>query len=156
MRRHPNVRLLYVGPVIDDECGVALHRELATRSWAHRLGPVPHEQMAALFRVADVVMNASLSEGGMANSVLEGMAAGRPVVASDVDGNRSLVEDGVTGFLFEDGHELEKKAERLVSAPELRRQLGEAGRSAVHRLYPPEREIEGYLALYRGLGAGSS
>ncbi len=151
VQRHPNVRLLYVGPVLDGDCGAALHRELATRPWAHHLGAVPHEQMAALFRAADVVVNASLSEGGMANSVLEGMAAGRPVVASDIDGNRSLVEDGVTGFLFDGGRELEKKAGWLVNAPELRRRLGEAGRSAVQRLYPPEREIEGYAALYQDL-----
>ena len=153
VERHPGVRLLYVGPVIDEDCAAALDRALTARPWARHLGPVPHERMASLLGAADVVLNASLSEGGMANSVLEAMAAGRPVLASDVAGNRSLVEDGVTGFLFDGAGELEKRAESLVSAPELRRRLGQAGRAAVERLYPPQREIEGYAAVYRELTA---
>src|SRR5207244_9581155 len=133
-----------------------LHRALATRPWARHLGAVPHGGMASLLRTADVVINASLSEGGMANSVLEGMAAGRAVLASNIEANRSLVEDGVTGFVFDDAHELEKRAEQLVDCPRLRQRLGEAGRAVVEGRYPPEREIEGYAALYRQLTAGRS
>ena len=147
--RHPQVRLLYVGPVIDRECAADLDRALATRPWARRLAAVPHERMASLLRAADVVLNASLSEGGMANSVLEAMAMERPVLASDIPGNRSLVQEGVTGFLFDGPDQLEKRAEWLVSAPQLRRRLGDAGRAVVDRLYPPHREIDGYAALYR-------
>jgi len=84
----------------------------------------------------------------MANSVLEAMAVGRPVLASDIEGNRSLVEEGVTGFLFGTGEELEIGARRLIDDPDLRRSLGNAGREKLLRLYPPEREVDSYLALY--------
>ena len=47
---------------------------------------------------ADVVLNSSASEGGMANSVLEALAVGRAVLAADIPGNCSVIEHGVTGF----------------------------------------------------------
>jgi glycosyltransferase involved in cell wall biosynthesis len=149
--RRPEVRLLYVGPVLDAGEGEALARALRDRPWARHIGDVPHASMRSLFDASDVVLNCSLSEGGMANSVLEALAMGRAVLASDIEGNRSLVEDGVTGLLFRDDAELLVKAERLAVDPGLRARLGAAGRSVVERRYPPEREIEGYLQAYRDL-----
>jgi glycosyltransferase involved in cell wall biosynthesis len=107
--------------------------------------------MASLLTQADVVLNCSLSEGGMANAVLEALAVGRAVLASDIPGNRSLVDHGVTGLLFRDPDELEAQAQRLAEDADLRRRLGEAGRARVLALYPPEREIEGYLDFYQRL-----
>lgn len=149
--RHPRVRLLYVGPVLDPVQGEALGRELEGRPWARHIGAVPHERMRSLLAQADVVLNCSLSEGGMANSVLEAMVCGRAVLASDIEGNRALVEPGVTGLLFRDEHDLEAAAERLVVDPAVRERLGRVGRERVERLYPASREIDGYLALYRSL-----
>ena len=85
----------------------------------------------------------------MANSVLEAFAMGRAVLASDTEGNRSLVEDGVTGLLFRGEAELLAQAERLTVGAALRARLGAAGRRLIERRYPPEREIEGYLDAYR-------
>ena len=85
----------------------------------------------------------------MPNSVLEAMCCARPVLASDIDGNRSLVEDGVTGFLFTDPSGLEAKATWLVEDPELRRRMGLAGQDRVRDLFQPDQEVEGYLAQYR-------
>jgi glycosyltransferase involved in cell wall biosynthesis len=149
--RRPHVRLLYAGPIIDPGEGEALSAALRSRPWAHHLGAVPHGQMASLLGQSDVVMNCSLTEGGMANSVLEAFAAGRPVLASDVEGNRSLVEDGVTGLLFGDDRELEAQAERLVVDPALRDRLGGAGCDLVARRYSTDQEIDGYLGVYRDL-----
>src|SRR5207248_5688593 len=120
------------------------------------LGAVPHAQMKSLLTRADVVLNCSISEGGMANSVLEALALGRAVLAADIEGNRSLIEEGVTGLLFRDEDELEHQATRLVLDPVLRARLGSAGRELVERCYPPAREIEGYLEVYRGLAPVSA
>ena len=149
--RRPEVRLLYAGPVLDVAEGAALTAALHGRSWARHLGAVPHAQMASLLTQADVVLNCSLSEGGMANSVLEAWAMGRPVLASDIEGNRSLIEPDVAGLLFGDEAELVEQAERLVADPRLRARLGAAGREVVQRRYPPAREIDGYLDVYRPL-----
>jgi glycosyltransferase involved in cell wall biosynthesis len=151
VRVEPRVRLLYAGPVLDPAEGEALGIALAGRPWAHHLGAIPHAAMPALLAAADVVLNCSISEGGMANSVLEAQALGRAVLAADIPGNRALVENEVTGLLFGADAELEAAARRLARDPALRARLGAAGRARVTERYAPAREIEGYLAVYRRL-----
>jgi glycosyltransferase involved in cell wall biosynthesis len=149
--RSPAVRLLYAGPVIDPDEGDALLRELRSRPWARHVGTVPHRQVGSLLARADVVLNCSSSEGGMANSVLEALAMERAVLASDIPGNRSLIEHGVTGLLFANDTDLEEHADGLAHDPALRARLGRAGRERVEAEYPPAREIDGYMDVYRAL-----
>ena len=145
---HPGLELLYAGPVLDPAEGEAFARSLAAYPWARHLGAIPHSRMPALMELADVVLNCSQSEGGMANSVLEALSLGRAVLARNIPGNRSLVEDGITGFLFDSPDELSAKADRLLKDPDLRARLGEAGRERVSARYGPDRETDGYLAAY--------
>jgi glycosyltransferase involved in cell wall biosynthesis len=83
--------------------------------------------------------------------VLEALALGRAVLASDIPGNRSLVEDGITGFLFDTPEAMVAKPERLLRDPGLRARLGEAGRERVNARFSLDREIDGYLAAYTRL-----
>ena len=145
----PRVRLLYAGPVLDVAEGDALAEALARRSWARHVGVVPHAEMPSLIAQADVVLNCSISEGGMANSILEGMALGRPALVSDIAGNRALVAHGENGLRFTTVEELAAGALRLARDPALRARLGASGRARVERDFPPSREIDGYLAVYR-------
>jgi glycosyltransferase involved in cell wall biosynthesis len=151
VQRRPGVRLLYAGPMLHPEEGERFLRALQTRPWARYLGAVPHAQMASLLEQVDVVLNCSISEGGMANSILEAFSTERSVLASDIEGNRSLVEHGVTGLLFGEDASLLAGAERLAADPALRAALGRAGRERIDRLYPPGREIAGYHAAYQAL-----
>jgi L-malate glycosyltransferase len=149
--RYPGLHLTYVGPILDQEEGEALMAALSKRPWAEYLGAKPHREMRGLLEGADVVLNCSSSEGGMANSVLEALTLGRAVLASDIEGNRSLVEDGVTGLLFTSPDEFAAKAERLLADGDLRRQLGANGREFVTSRFSPAREVDGYLEVYRRL-----
>jgi len=151
--RRPELRLLYVGPILDPAEGEALRAALAGRPWARYGGAVPHARMPAVLARAQVVLNCSLSEGGMANSVLEALHAGRAVVASDIEGNRALVEDGVTGFRYRTPADFADRIERLLADPELAERLGRAGRELVATRFGPAREIDGYLEVYERLGA---
>jgi len=150
-RSRPGLELSYVGPILDSREGEALLAALRTRAWARYLGARPHHEMRALIADADVMLNCSISEGGMANSVLEALALGRAVLASNIEGNRSLVDDGVTGFLFRTPEEFAGKAEQLLGDPTLRRRLGGAGRERVTARFSPARELDGYLAMYARL-----
>jgi glycosyltransferase involved in cell wall biosynthesis len=153
LARHASARLLYVGPVLEPAEGEALASALEGQPWTRWIGPVPHDRMSAVLAHADVVLNCSISEGGMANSVLEALALGRAVLVSDIEGNRSLIEPGVTGLVFSGEADFEASAERLIVDPALRSRLGRAGRERVLREFRPEREIDAYQALYRRLAA---
>jgi glycosyltransferase involved in cell wall biosynthesis len=154
--RFPGLVLLYAGPVLEPDEADALFAELAGRPWARYLGAVPHPLMPALLERADVVLNCSLAEGGMANSVLEALALGRAVLASGIDGNRSVIEDGVTGLLYRGEADFAERAAALLGDPGLRRRLGEASRRYVASHLAPDRELDGYLAVYAQLAGGAA
>jgi L-malate glycosyltransferase len=155
-RRHPSLRLWYVGPSLDRAETQRLADALATRPWARYLNAVPHGAMRALLEASDIVLNCSASEGGMPNAVAEALAVGRAVLASDIPGNRSLVRDGVTGLLFGSPVELADRVERLITDPALRRRLGEAGQRLIAAHFTPAAEIDGYLAVYRRVANGGA
>lgn len=87
------------------------------------------------FHTIDVLARPSLTEG-MPLAVLEAMASGVPVVASDVPGNRSVVDDGVTGLLIpaRDPLALANALERLARSPDLRVTLRQRSLDATHNL----------------------
>jgi hypothetical protein len=99
---------------------------------------------------ADVFVLSSRSEG-FPVSVLEAMAAGLPVVATNVGGVAEAVDHGKTGFLVPagDSQALARAVERLVADPRLRRRLGAAGRSMARALFDVPRYRAAYRELYR-------
>lgn len=131
------------------------------REWAHRLGIASRvefrgrlegEALRAAVRGLRVSVLASKTEG-LPNTVLEGMAAGRPVVATAVGGMRELIEDGVTGFLVppEDPGALAGRIVCLLKNPSLARGMGERGRRRVAEEFTVERMAHEFGELYRNL-----
>ncbi len=149
--RHPALRLVIAGPILDAAEGERLRAAAASRPWVHHLGPLSHGEICASLKTVQVVLNTSVSEGGMSNAILEAMSKGVPVLASDIEGNRTIIADGVDGFLFASEEEFAAKAEGLVRDPVLRRRLGGAGKAKVDRELPLKGEIGEHLALYRDL-----
>lgn len=146
---HPQLRLRVAGPLLDDAYGRRVLAALAAAPFADWLGEVAFAEMPGQYAAAHVVLNTSISEGGMANSLLEAMAAGRPVLAADIEGNRSLIEDGVNGLLYRDERDFTLKAGQLLADRELRSRLGGAGRQFVADNCDTGDEAEKYLSLYR-------
>jgi glycosyltransferase involved in cell wall biosynthesis len=85
--------------------------------------------------------------------IMESMAAGIPVVASNVGGNPELVENGKTGFLFAPADEEQFAAalDTLVAQPELRKQFGSAARERAQAEYAIPRVRDRYQDLYHTL-----
>jgi D-inositol-3-phosphate glycosyltransferase len=91
----------------------------------------PHHLLSTWYRAADVVVVPSRSESfGLV--ALEAAACGRPVVAADVGGLRTIVEHGRTGFLV-DGHDPTAFAARLDEVLGDRATAAELGRAAAER-----------------------
>jgi glycosyltransferase involved in cell wall biosynthesis len=110
-------------------------------------GPMP------LLAGADIFVSASWAESFPYN-VLEAMAAGLPVVATDVGGTGEAVEDGVTGLLVppHDPAALAEAISKLLADPELGRRYGRSGRERVAERFTVAGMVKGTLDVYRRLG----
>jgi len=105
-----------------------------------------------LLRTCDVYVNSSRYEG-MSNTILEAMAAGRPVVATAVGGNPDLVGDGVTGYLVPAGdpEAMAGRILQLLGDEPLRGRFGGAGRARVEAVHSMPSMVRAYAALYSEL-----
>lgn len=149
--RHPRVRLQLAGPVLDSSYASQVIEAIEQHPFACYLGVVPHDAMGDLYRRVHVVLNTSLTEGGMANTVLEALSYAKPLLVSDIEGNRSIVRDNVNGLLYRDAADFQVKAERLLTDPRLRERLGNKGRTLVRDHCCPETEARAYLDLYQAI-----
>jgi glycosyltransferase involved in cell wall biosynthesis len=110
------------------------------------------EEVAPYYAVFDAMVLPSGNEGTPV-SAIEALASGRPVVATRVGGVPDVVRDGQDGFLVESG-DVEQLAERLAQLardPELRDQMGRAGRARVLPRYAVARLVDDVDDLYRSL-----
>ena len=112
-------------------------------------GNVSQEHVAAAMRKADALLHASLSEG-LPTVILEAMACGVPVVATDVGGTAEAFADGVEGIVIppRDPGAAARALERLWLDPGLRERMGRAGRARVEAEFLAERQTDQWLDVY--------
>ena len=146
----PAVSFLVIG-------GGTLEREL--RAKANELGIAdrvvftgPRRDVARLLAVCDVSVLSSLKEG-MSNTIMESMAAGKPVVATRVGGNAELIEDGVTGFLvpIRDPARLAEGIRRVVEDPMLAKTMGLRAKARTAERFSVDAMVEQTERLYDDL-----
>jgi len=108
------------------------------------------DRVADFLSAADVFVLPSYREG-MPRSILEAMAMGLPVVATDIRGCREEVMDGATGFLVPLRHAetLADRIGRLLDDAELRRRMGAAGQARARQLFDERLVFERLLRVYR-------
>ena len=103
-----------------------------------------------ILRVIDVFVLPSLWEG-LPLSILEAMAASKPVVASDIKGNNELVEHGETGFLFppRNHQQMSDYVAKLLGDPGLAQMMGFNGYKRVKQRYDINKIAEKIDYLYK-------
>ena len=150
----PHVRAVFAGPPLDAEYATRFEAEARRLSGFVRWIPIiPPGAMQSAYKTADVVLNGSFSEG-LSNSVLEAIAAERPVLASDIAGNRwPLTGAGGShpcGLFFDPSNpeDFAQKALRLVDDGKLREDLSRAAAARASSWPPPEEEADGLLRAY--------
>jgi L-malate glycosyltransferase len=102
----------------------------------------------------DLFVMSSVTEG-LGTSLLDAMAAGRPIVATTAGGIPEIVEDGLNGLLVppRDHHALADAIVRALKNPAMRQQMGDAGFARVNRRFTVERMVEQTADVYERLVA---
>lgn len=150
-RENPSLHLLLVGDiakVTEREGYTALIDNLGISKRLTVTGTVAHSQVPAYLKMMNVFAMPSIDDG-LANSLLEAMLAGLPILASDVFASTLKHEHDCLMFKRHDLTELEAQLHRLISNPTLRNSL--AGRVAITAAdrFDSKRETREYLNLYR-------
>ncbi len=150
LRELPNARFLIAGYGPLQEKLEARARKLKIDGRVQFLGY--RRDVELLLSASDLFVLPSLWEG-MSNAILEAMAAGKPVIATAVDGNVEQVVDGKTGLLTPpaDAGAMAEAILRLARDPELAQRMGLTGRLRVEEEFGLERMTQAYLAFYEEL-----
>ncbi len=159
-----DVHLLLVGSAkfvaratrFDNEAFVARLRSLIDRAGLQERVSLLGERddVPELIRALDVLLLPS-EEEPFGRALIEAMALGVPVIATNVGGPPEIVDDGVEGRLLAP-HEPAAWAAaiaEIAAAPQLAQAMGSAGRARVERQFSAERHAEAVLGLYRRLVA---
>ncbi len=142
----PDAELYITGPSRDPGFAEAFLHRLAALPFVHYLGEVPHRAMPQWYARSDVVLNTSQAEG-LSNAVLEAMAFGKAVLATNVAGNRAAIRHGATGWLTSPA-DLPAAAVRLAVDAGLRTRLGKAAALEVRGRFSWEAEIAAHVRIY--------
>ena len=145
----PEARLLVVGDGPDKNILEQRAKSLELENKIQFLGAKSQEEVFRLYKSMDVLAVPSLFEG-FGLTAAEAMAAGLPVVASNVDGLAEVVVDGVTGCLVppNNPNALAEKLIVLLTDADLCRRMGQAGFDRVKVNFSMERFRESMLSVY--------
>jgi glycosyltransferase involved in cell wall biosynthesis len=147
--RFPHARLVLAG---DGSRRLAVEtriRQLGLEGEVMLLGTVDRPEQ--VLETLDIYIQASAREEGTSNSILEAMAAGRPVVATDVGGNREVVRHGVTGLIVppHDPEALASALSEMLADPGRCRRMGAAGATLVREQYSRQAMVDATVAVYQ-------
>lgn len=141
------LRLVMVGggPLLESARALLAKEGLAAFAWL----PGARNDVHDILRDLDVFVLPSLAEG-ISNTILEAMACALPVVATDVGGNRELVEDGVTGRLVPRRNlgALSTAIGFYLSHPAERARHGREGRRVAETRFSMGMMVSGYVNVY--------
>ena len=147
---YPDTRLLVVGPGLPDEGSFEV---IGARSLqdVELIGGVSYEELPRYYASADIFCSPATGAESFGIVLLEAMSAGKPVVASDIEGYRGIIEHGEQGLLVDpkDGDELAKSLARLIEDRELARRMGSRGREMVeqYRWEAVASQVEAYYEV---------
>lgn len=146
----PSIELIFAGtepyaiqPYLDE---YKIHNKV------HLLGKLPSEDILNIYRILDVNVLPSTMDGfGLV--LIEAMAMGCPVIATNFGGIPDVIQDGENGFLFENENidELQEKIKILLENQEVRNKFVKNGLTTAFDKFTMEKTIEGYESFFMDL-----
>jgi glycosyltransferase involved in cell wall biosynthesis len=156
-KKYPDVHLILVGTGPE-------YKSLSNRIFRgslkkkiHIVGRRPHNEVNIWLRAADIFTLPTYYEG-FPNSVLEAMACGLPVIASNVGGISEAVEDGKSGILVKsrDVDSLYQALESVIADKSLAERMGRYGIKIIEQHFSWNSNAEQMMKLYREIGCAKS
>jgi phosphatidylinositol alpha-mannosyltransferase len=153
----PNVRILVVGRQGRAGRGYIRYVRQHELDGIEFVGEVSKSDLPRYYQACDVFCAPAVSGESFGMVLLEAMALGKPVVATNIDGYRQVVQDGLQGRLVEprDSEGLARVLLELLHSPHIRRDLGNHGRLTA-RAFSWERVADRLLKFYGDVRQGST
>lgn len=147
--KHKNISLDVVG---EGDAKNALEEQaenLGVSSKINFAGRIEHNNLPEIYQSADIFVLPSLNEG-MSNTILEAVASGLPVVATDTGGTKELVKNGINGLIvkMKDAGDLAEKIEKLITDENLRQKMALESRDLTLK-FSWKSIAEEYLKLFK-------
>lgn len=107
------------------------------------------DKIAEIMNLMTIFVLPSLAEG-ISNTILEAMACGLPVIATNVGGNAELIKDGQTGFIVpaSDPHAIKEKILQYIEAPDLLQEHGQSARRRIKEKFSITKMVQSYSEVY--------
>ena len=148
LKKIPELELVFIGKILDKEYGKKFLQKIKGKNWITYYGEIDHQDIAQYYSCVNIALNTSLSEGGMANSLLEAMYLKIPVIASSIAGNRTIIKHNQRGLLFKNKNEFKKSVLKLYNDKKLRKALTDNAYTFVTTQLTPSTEVQGYIDVY--------
>ncbi|PHR23976.1 MAG: hypothetical protein COA36_16310 [Desulfotalea sp.] len=155
LQQHPEARFLLVGGAVEGRGRESYGKKLLT--FVRKQGITKQVQftghrtdISSIMHSLDIFVHSSLTPDPLPGVVMEAMYCGLPVVGADAGGVPEEVADGRTGLLYQPGnpHQMAEKIISLLEDPQLRRQMGYAGRERVMRIFDKTSLCQKIQSLY--------
>ena len=144
-----------IAKIIDSNVRISYTRGLRTKAFLPPadnlidIGMIPYLSMPDLYRQMDILFMPTVREG-LSLSMIEAMASGLPVVATNCSSTSELIVDGKGGYLcaLGDAEEFSDKINLLAGSPRLRKEMGQFNRSRVEKMFTEDQMVEKYQQLF--------
>lgn len=142
--KHPLMKLMIVGEGEGLEPLQTLARELSLGAQVIFTGPIEHHDTASFYNAADLFLFPTLTVEGLPYVLLEAMACGKPVIASDRGGNREVIHSGENGILIPPGssRRIAAEIEALTSDWERNERFRKGALATIHHEFCLNRMLD--------------
>ena len=145
LKENPNVLFLSVGAGENSK-----YKKMIPEKYFNNFKFIEsQEDILSLMNICDIGVLATYTEG-ISNAVMEFMALGKPVVATDGGGTKELISDCETGYLVQRNSEdeLAEKISILLDDKSLRNTMGESGKIRIHDKFGIDSMIKKFMDVY--------